>query len=53
MPIVHSPPNAISICNEHKSKNIEVLFEFASAYLTDDGPLFSYNLEKKNPLGTI
>ena len=32
----------------HTSKNIEALFEFSFAYLTDDSPLLLFVLEKKD-----
>jgi hypothetical protein len=44
---VSSSPNVIPVWNEHKSKNIETLFEFALAYLNDDGPLLLYFHKKK------
>lgn len=34
--------------NVHKSKNIEEIFEFAFAYLTNDNPLLLFVPEKKN-----
>lgn len=45
---VSSPPNAIPFKNNHKSMNLEALFEMASTYYTDDGPLQFMN--KKIPL---
>lgn len=48
VPKVLSPPNNTLFLNIHKSKNVEVLFEFAHAYLIDDGPLPLYVMEKKD-----
>ena len=40
---------AIHVWNDHKrKKNIEALFEFAFAYLTDEGPLLLFVHEKKD-----
>lgn len=43
---VSSPPNAICICNEHKSNYIKSLFDFSSTYLSDEGPKLLYVFEK-------
>jgi hypothetical protein len=48
VPNVSSPPHIIPPWNDHKRKNIEALFEFACAYLTDDGPLLLFVHEKKD-----
>ena len=48
MPNVSCPPNNNPLWNDHTSKNIEALFEFASIYLTNDGPLLLFVLEKTN-----
>lgn len=48
VPNVSSPPHVIPAWNDHKRKNIEALFEFACAYLTDDGPLLLFVPEKKD-----
>lgn len=42
------PPHAIPAWNKHKRKNIEALFEFACASLTDDGPCFCFFFSDKN-----
>lgn len=47
MPCFSSPPNATPFWNDHKTKNIEALFEIAFVYFTNDGPLLLYVHEKK------
>ena len=41
------PPNNMP-WNIHKSKNIEALFEFTFAYLTNDRPLLLFVLENRD-----
>lgn len=48
VPGISFPPLAIPTWNVHNSKDVEALFEFASAYLTDDGPLLLFVPEKKD-----
>jgi hypothetical protein len=44
---VSSPPNAVPFWNDHKTKNIEAMFEIAFEYFTNDSPLLLYVHEKK------
>lgn len=48
MPNISFPPHAIPVWNVHKKKNIEALFEFVCAYLTNDGPLLLFVTKKEN-----
>ena len=47
VPIVFSPPDLIPSWKVHNSKDIEVLFEFADGFLTNDVPLLVFLPEFK------
>ena len=47
-PNIISPPYTNPPWNDHKQKNIEIMFGFLFAYFIDDGPLYLFIPKRKD-----